>query len=122
MLPAEDANEEEKSGDDPSDGDHPYHPVFGAPAAIFGSNLHRAEPTDKKSSMIFCDIYLYNCKRKVLWLSNSLNGKTVEILLIWTYNIFSVLSCTFVLFENYLVDFGILLSFLRRLSFLKILF
>lgn len=86
MLPAEDANEEEKSGDDPGDGDHPYHPVLGAPAAIFGSNLHRAEPTDKQSSRIFCDIYLYNCKRKVLWLSNSLNNvKTV-----FTFNIIKI--------------------------------
>lgn len=46
MLPAEDANEEEECRDDPGDGDHPYHPVLGAPAAIFGCNFYRAEPTN----------------------------------------------------------------------------
>lgn len=86
MLPAEDTDKEEKSGDDPGDGDHPYHPVLGAPAAIFGGNLHWAESTDKQSSMIFCDIYLRDkCKQKGLCPSNGLIVKTV-----FTFNIIMI--------------------------------
>lgn len=46
VLPAEDGDEEEQGRDDPGDGHHPQELGLGAPAAVLGGDLHRAEAVD----------------------------------------------------------------------------
>jgi hypothetical protein len=47
MLPAENGDEEEQCGNDPSDCHHPEDLISCAPAPVFGGNFDRAEAVNR---------------------------------------------------------------------------